>query len=234
MDWSHQNNGNGQSNLSNQNHLKGDEKITFLPQHGHYRHLRVYQVTEMIYDITFYFTQRYLSKGDRTVDQMVQAARSGKQNIVEGSADGVTSMEMEIKLMNVARSSIQELREDYEDYLTARNLPIWTSTHPRFERMLKYCREHNQLGDYQSFFQRWGDEEMANIAISLCHFVDKMMDSYQKKLEKDFITEGGIKERMTAARLGYRTNQKEEIENLQRELTAARQELERLKKRQRI
>ena len=75
---------------------------------------------------------------------------------------------------------------------------------------------------------------MANIAISLCHFVDKMMDSYQKKLEKDFITEGGIKERMTAARLGYRTNQKEEIENLQRELTAARQELERLKKRQRI
>ena len=196
--------------------------------------LHFYQKSQVLYQLTFEFTKRFLHRGDRTIDQMVQAARSGKQNIVEGSADGVTSMEMEIKLMNVARSSIQELREDYEDYLTARNLPIWTSTHPRFERMLKYCREHNQLGDYQSFFQRWGDEEMANIAISLCHFVDKMMDSYQKKLEKDFITEGGIKERMTAARLGYRTNQKEEIENLQRELTAARQELERLKKRQRI
>ena len=196
--------------------------------------LHFYQKSQVLYQLTFEFTKRFFHRGDRTIDQMVQAARSGKQNIVEGSADGVTSMEMEIKLMNVARSSIQELREDYEDYLTARNLPIWTSTHPRFERMLKYCREHNQLGDYQSFFQRWGDEEMANIAISLCHFVDKMMDSYQKKLEKDFITEGGIKERMTAARLGYRTNQKEEIENLQRELTAARQELERLKKRQRI
>ena len=214
--------------------MEDSSSSNLLRNQANWEALHFYQKSQVLYQLTFEFTKRFLHRGDRTIDQMVQAARSGKQNIVEGSADGVTSMEMEIKLMNVARSSIQELREDYEDYLTARNLPIWTSTHPRFEQMLKYCREHNQLGDYQSFFQRWGDEEMANIAISLCHFVDKMMDSYQKKLEKDFITEGGIKERMTAARLGYRTNQKEEIENLQRELTAARQELERLKKRQRI
>ena len=214
--------------------MEDSSSSNLLRNQANWEALHFYQKSQVLYQLTFEFTKRFLHRGDRTIDQMVQAARSGKQNIVEGSVDGVTSMEMEIKLMNVARSSIQELREDYEDYLTARNLPIWTSTHPRFERMLKYCREHNQLGDYQSFFQRWGDEEMANIAISLCHFVDKMMDSYQKKLEKDFITEGGIKERMTAARLGYRTNQKEEIENLQRELTAARQELERLKKRQRI
>lgn len=214
--------------------MEDSSSSNLLRNQANWEALHFYQKSQVLYQLTFEFTKRFLHRGDRTIDQMVQAARSGKQNIVEGSADGVTSMEMEIKLMNVARSSIQELREDYEDYLTARNLPIWTSTHPRFERMLKYCREHNQLGDYQSFFQRWGDEEMANIAISLCHFVDKMMDSYQKKLEKDFITEGGIKERMTAARLGYRTNQKEEIENLQRELTAARQELARLKKRQRI
>ena len=214
--------------------MEDSSSSNLLRNQANWEALHFYQKSQVLYQLTFEFTKRFLHRGDRTIDQMVQAARSGKQNIVEGSADGVTSMEMEIKLMNVARSSIQELREDYEDYLTARNLPIWTSTHPRFERMLKYCREHNQLGDYQSFFQRWGDEEMANIAISLCHFVDKMMDSYQKKLEKDFITEGGIKERMTAARLGYHTNQKEEIENLQRELTAARQELERLKKRQRI
>ena len=194
--------------------------------------LRFYQKSQVLYQLTFEFTKRFLHRGDRTIDQMVQAARSGKQNIVEGSADGVTSMELEIKLMNVARSSIQELREDYEDYLIARNLPIWNSSHPRFDRMIKYCRGHNKLEDYQSFFQRWSDEEMANIAISLCHFVDKMMDSYQKKLEKDFVTEGGIKERMSAARLGYRTNQKEEIENLQREFAATRQELERLKKNQ--
>ena len=214
--------------------MEDSSSSNLLRNQANWEALHFYQKSQVLYQLTFEFTKRFLHRGDRTIDQMVQAARSGKQNIVEGSADGVTSMEMEIKLMNVARSSIQELREDYEDYLTARNLPIWTSTHPRFERMLKYCREHNQLRDYQSFFQRWGDEEMANIAISLCHFVDKMMDSYQKKLEKDFITEGGIKERMTAARLGYRTNQKEKIENLQRELTAARQELERLKKRQRI
>lgn len=90
---------------------------TFLPQHGHYRNLRVYQVTEIIYDITYYFTQRYLCKGDRTIDQMVQAARSGKQNIAEASVDGNTSTEMEIKLMNVARGSMHELKADYEDYL---------------------------------------------------------------------------------------------------------------------
>ena len=212
--------------------MEDSSSSNLLRNQANWEALHFYQKSQVLYQLTFEFTKRFLHRGDRTIDQMVQAARSGKQNIVEGSADGVTSMEMEIKLMNVARSSIQELREDYEDYLTARNLPIWTSTHPRFERMLKYCREHNQLGDYQSFFQRWGDEEMANIAISLCHFVDKMMDSYQKKLEKDFVTEGGIKERMSAARLGYRTNQKEEIENLQRELAATRQELERLKKNQ--
>ena len=92
---------------------------TFLPQHGHYRHLRVYQVTEMIYDITFYFTQHYLKKGDRTIDQMVQAARSGKQNIAEGNQAAATSSETEIKLTNVA------LLDDYEDYLRVRQLPQW-------------------------------------------------------------------------------------------------------------
>ena len=91
--------------------------VTFLPKHGHYRNLRVYQVTEMVYDITYYFTQHYLSKGDRTVDQMVQAARSGKQNIAEGNQAASTSSETEIKLTNVAKASLEELLDDYEDYL---------------------------------------------------------------------------------------------------------------------
>ena len=91
-----QNSQNNQSNQNNQNTQKAP--VTFLPQHGHYRHLRVYQVTEIIYDITYYFTQHFLNRGDRTVDQMVQAARSGKQNIAEGNQAAATSSETEIKL----------------------------------------------------------------------------------------------------------------------------------------
>ena len=162
----------------------------------------------------FFFCGRFacfLTRGDRTIDQMVQAARSGKQNIVEGSADGVTSTEMELKLLNVARSSIKELKEDYEDYLTSRHLERWEPNHARYDGMLKFCRQHNLIDDYQGYFEKWSDEEMANIALKLCHMVDKMMTTYQKQLEETFIKEGGIKERMTAARLGYRTNQREEI-----------------------
>ncbi len=90
--------------------------------------------------------------------------------------------------------------------------------------MLRYCREHNNLEDYEPFFEKWSDEEAANIAITLCHMVDKMMMTYQQKKEQEFITEGGIRERMTAARLGYRTNQRETIEQLMREVEALKQE----------
>ena len=184
--------------------------------------LYFYQKSVVLYQMTFSFTKRFLRKGDRTVDQMVQAARSGKQNIVEGSADGVTSMEMEIKLMNAARGSIQELQKDYEDYLVSRGLTVWLKGHQRYERMIHFCRAHNRLEDYQLYFERWNDEEMANIALTLCHMVDRMMTTYEKQLEESFVTEGGIRERMTAARLGYRTNQKEEIARLKQELEMAK------------
>lgn len=136
---------------------------------------------------------------------------------------------MEIKLMNVARSSIKELKEDYEDYLVSRNLPLWQTGHQRYDKMIAFCKEHNQLEDYQPFFDKWSDEEMANIALSLCHFVDRMMTNYEEHLQKSFVEEGGIKERMTAARLGYRTNQKEEIARLEKENKELKQEIERLK-----
>ena len=119
---------------------------------------------------------------------------------------------MELKLLNVARSSIQELLEDYEDYLPTHHQTKWAEGHPRYNQMLSYCREHNYASDYEPFFEKWTDEEIANIAITLCHMVDKMMMNYQKKKEEEFVTEGGIRERMTAARLGYRTNQRETIE----------------------
>ena len=196
-----------------------------LRKQTNWKNLWFYQKTVVLYQLTYVFTRRFLPAfGDRTVDQMVQAARSGKQNIVEGSADGVTSMEMELKLLNAARGSIQELLEDYEDYLPAHQLTKWTPQHPRYEQMLRYCREHNSLEDYEPFFEKWSDEEAANIAITLCRMVDKMMMSYQKKKEEEFVTEGGIRERMTAARLGYRSNQRETIEALKREVETLKQE----------
>ena len=127
-------------------------------------------------------------------------------------------MEMELKLLNVARSSIQELQEDYEDYIKSRHLQRWDEHHPRYNDMLEYCREHNNLPDYEKFFDRWTDEEAANIAVTLCKMVDKMMLSYQQKKNDEFVTEGGIRERMTAARLGYRTNQRETIASLTKQV----------------
>ena len=204
---------------------KNNEKQVLRKQNN-WEGLYFYQKSNVLYQMTFTFTKQFLIRGDRTIDQMVQAARSGKQNIVEGSADGVTSMEMELKLLNVARSSIKELKEDYEDYLASRHLSLWTAGHPRYDGMLKFCRRHNSIDDYEPFFGKWTAEEMANIALTLCHMVDRMMMTYQKQLEQEFVTEGGIKERMTAARLGYRTNQKEEIARQEQEIARLRQELE--------
>lgn len=103
----------------------------FLPQKGNYKKLIVYQKAECIYDITYYFAHKFLEKGDRTIDQMIQAARSGKQNIAEGSAASTTSKETELKLVNVARASLQELLLDYEDYLRVRNLKQWEANNEK-------------------------------------------------------------------------------------------------------
>ncbi len=171
-----------------------------------------YRKSVVLYQMTVVFCRRFLPKhGDRTVDQMVQAARSGKQNIVEGLADGVTSTEMELKLLNVSRGSIKELKEDYVDYLVSHRLVRWEAGHERYNALLDFCRQHNDLVDYEPHFERWSDEEFANCAITLCHMVDKMLTSTLEKKEKDFTENGGIRERMTAARLGRRQTQNEEI-----------------------
>ena len=204
-----------------------EEQYKVLRSQTKWAELFFYQKTDVLYQLTFLFTQRHLKLyGDRTVDQMVQAARSGKQNIVEGAEDGMTSMEMELKLLNVARSSVHELREDYEDYLKSRGLTCWDKQHPRFDGMVQFCRRHNKWEDYAQHIEKMNAEEMANTALTLCHMIDKMMISYQKKLEREFVTEGGIRERMTAARLGYRTNQKEEIARLQEEIARLQKTLE--------
>ena len=186
---------------------QNNQKITFLPQHGHYRNLRVYQVSEMIYDITFYFCQKYLQKGDRTVDQMVQAARSGKQNIAEGNQAAATSSETEIKLTNVAKASLEELLDDYEDYLRVRGLQQWGQLHPRYEAMRRYARSNQIKKDYASQIQKMNDEEIANLSITLIHQASYMLQRLLETMQDRFVKEGGIKERMLHARLNYRNSQ---------------------------
>jgi four helix bundle suffix protein len=153
------------------------------------------------------FAGNKTAHGDRTVDQMVQAARSGKQNIVEGSEDGQTSSEMEIKLLNVARGSLQELRADYQDYLNIHHLPIWSADSGRQQRLREFCHSNNDYEANAPLVSKMNDEEMANLLLTLCHQTDKMMCVYIERLEHRFVTEGGIKERMHAARTGYRQQQ---------------------------
>ena len=180
--------------------------------------LYFYRKSDAIYQLTVEFCKRFLpAHGDRTVDQMVQAARSGKQNIVEGSEDGQTSSEMEIKLLNVARGSLQELRLDYQDYLNTHRLPMWPADSERQQRLREFCHSHNDYSDYAPFVVKMSDEEMANLLLTLCHQTDKMMCSYIEKLEHRFVTEGGIKERMYAARTGYRQTVDAHVQALEAE-----------------
>lgn len=188
--------------------------------------LRFYQKAVVLYHLTYSFCIRFLPKhGDRTVDQMVQAARSGKQNIVEGTEDGKTSTAMELNLLNVARSSIGELRQDYEDFLLSRQLSQWTSADQRFQPMQDFTKNHNQLADYEPFFQQWTAEEMANVALTLCYQVDTMMNRYLRKVEEIFVKEGGVKERMHKARTEYRQKQDERLAELERTLPILEQQL---------
>lgn len=183
-----------------------------------WKELYFYRKSDALYQLTVEFCHRFLPPyGDRTVDQMVQAARSGKQNIVEGSEDGQTSSEMEIKLLNVARGSLQELRSDYQDYLNTHHLQLWEPDNPRQQRLRAFCHSHNDYGDYAPLLPKMNDEEMANLALTLCHQTDKMMCSYIEGLERQFVTQGGIKERMYAARTGFRKEQDAHMQALETE-----------------
>jgi len=201
------NNPNTQNIPNTQSTPNSDKPNTFLPQHGHYRNLRVYKVTEIIYDITYYFTQKYLNKGDRTIDQMVQAARSGKQNIAEGNQAAATSSETEIKLTNVAKASLEELLTDYEDYLRVRNLQQWGQLHPRYEALRQYARSESIMQDYAQQIKRMNDEEISNLCITLIHQATYMLHKLLTTMQNRFITEGGIKEQMYNARANYRNTQ---------------------------
>ncbi|WP_194976371.1 four helix bundle suffix domain-containing protein [Aquiflexum lacus] len=178
----------------------------FIPSHGGYRNLFSYQKAEIIYDGTVYFTNRFFHKYDRTVGQMVQAARSGKQNIAEGSMASATSKEMEIKLTNVARASLEELQIDYQDFLRTRKLPIWEKDH----RLVARVRELNKsvptptYDTFQKAIEHEDPEICANAMITLIKICTYLLKQQIKQLEIAFIKEGGLRERMTRARIEER------------------------------
>ena len=171
--------------------------------HGGYHKLLTYQKSDIIYQGTVIFTQRFLSRGDRTIDQMVQAARSGKQNIVEGSEASATSKETELKLTNVAKASLEELLEDYLDYLKAHGFEIWEKDS---EKGLA-ARELGKTADsaaWDRMFREKPDETVANLQVSLIRQCTYLLSRQIAQLEEDFKNHGGIRERMRAARVATR------------------------------
>ena len=173
----------------------------FLNQHGDYHTLKAFQKAECIYDLTYYFAHKFLTTGDRTIDQMIQAARSGKQNLAEGYVDGVTSTEMMIKLINVNRASLQELLLDYEDYLRVRNLQQWSFDDPRCRQTRAFCRTHLDSAVYREQIRLRSDE---TIAITLIHQEDVLLKGFIEWIKQRFLQNGGIKEQMYRARTQYR------------------------------
>jgi four helix bundle suffix protein len=176
-----------------------------IPPRGDYRTLLSFRKAEVVYDITFRFAHRYLRRGDRTVDQMIQSARSGKKNILEGSKAGRTTKEMEIKLTNVARASLEELLDDYLDYLRARDHRIWKKDSKEALFVRRLGRRDPQTYElYRGLVETRPPEVTANIAICLINQTNYLIDQQLLRLEENFIQEGGLRERMTRARLAAR------------------------------
>ena len=181
---------------------------SLIPKHGGYRNLKSYQTTEIIYDLTVKFCDKYLSYPSnksytRTIDQMVQAARSGKQNIAEGSQASGTSKKTELKLVNVARASQEELLLDYEDYLRQHSLPLWVKNHPETQkiRALAYSPNRSCM-IYLSYLST--AENAANCLICLIHQANYLLDQQLRQLESDFLKYGSFTERLYSARQDYK------------------------------
>ncbi|HET9212210.1 MAG TPA: four helix bundle suffix domain-containing protein [Thermoanaerobaculia bacterium] len=177
----------------------------FIPPHGGYKNLLSYQKAEIVYDATVHFCNSFVDRRSRTHDQMIQAARSGKQNILEGSMAAGTSKETEIKLTNVARASLEELLTDYRDFLRVRGIEEWPVEHPYARRL----RELNQIRNatyatFQKGIENPDPAIAANVIIGLIRVTSYLLDRQIRRLEKTFLEEGGLRERMTRARVETR------------------------------
>src|SRR5437868_4147032 len=181
----------------------------FIPQRGGYEDLLSFQKARVIYDATVWFCGRYLQRRDRTNDQMIQAARSGKQNILEGSFASGTSKKTEVKLTNVARASLEELLEDYRDFLRVRGLRLWekNSREALFVRRLGRT-ENVTYESYRTYIETRPPDVAANIIICLIHQTNYLLDQQIRQLEKAFVSEGGLSERMMKARLAERSRKR--------------------------
>ena len=189
--------------------MPSEDPSGFLPQGGNYQELLSYRKSEVIYDLTFRFCEKHLKRGDRTIDQMIQAARSGKKNLLEGSKAGRASKEMEIKLTNVARASLEELLVDYQDFLRVRDLPAWAKDSAEALYIRKLGKQPDESYEtYRTFADTRPADTLANIALCLIHQANYLLDQQIRRLEKDFLQKGGLRERMTRARLDYRDQQK--------------------------
>jgi len=180
----------------------------FIPPHGGYQKLLAYQKSVVVYDTTLYFCDRFVDKRSRTHDQMVQAARSGKQNILEGSEASATSKETEIKLTNVARASQKELLEDYRDFMRNRGIEEWKPDHPYALRLRRLNRTPDaNYATFKKGIEHPDPAICANVIAGLIKVTCYLLDQQLKRLEQDFLKEGGLRERMTRARLQARRNQ---------------------------
>ena len=178
-----------------------DEPPRVIPPHGGYRDLKSYQMAEIVHDATVVFCDRFIGRRSRTHDQMVQAARSGKQNIAEGSMASGTSKKTELKLVGVARASLEELLLDYQDFLRQRGLQVWGKDDPKAKalRALAY-RVDRSYSTYRPYFEEQGPEIAANAAICLIHQANYLLDQQLRALEQAFLQEGGFTERLYRAR----------------------------------
>lgn len=167
-----------------------------LKNRGNYKELLTFKKATVIFDLTYHFCQKYLSKGDRTVDQMIQAARSGKQNIAEGVAASSTNAETEIKLVNVAKASLKELLTDFEDYLRTRRLRQWDKDGKEIAWLRNFAKEYLDPAPYLAIAEQRGDEVVANMTIALLKQEDYLLHRQLEALEKQFKESGDLRGRM--------------------------------------
>lgn len=169
--------------------------------HGGYKDLKAYQMSEIVYDGTIIFCERFVNPRSRTTDQMVQAARSGKQNIAEGSMASGTSKKFELKLVSVARASLEELLLDYQDYLRQHGLLLWDKNHAKAVEIRNIGSTVNRsYMSYKRYIENESDEISANTLICIIHQTNYLLDQLLRQLERNFLNEGGITERMYKAR----------------------------------
>ena len=181
--------------------IERHESDNLIPPHGGYRELQSYQMAEIVFDGTAVFCDRFIDRRSRTHDQMVQAARSGKQNIAEGSMASGTSKKTEIKLIGVARASLEELLLDFQDFLRQRELPLWGKEHEQARKVRALAHEKNRsYKTYRTYFEQRSPEIAANAAICLIHQTNYLLDQQLRALEKEFLREGGFTEKLYRVR----------------------------------